>query len=188
MRKFPTSSPNVLTMIDSQIDNSTTFNIQFSQKNISHTGNPFDDSGRLKSWSDLKAKHDLIDKQEHFCWVQIIHVILRSWKESFLTCTDNISPLISLYRSIQCFLKREQPTAEKYFEEHFKNFDLLWKNKYILSHQVTSDTKLCIYQYKLLPNILYLISSTKLEYLKHNLTFSAYLKQKLTFIFSVKKN
>ena len=40
----------------------------------------FEDSSRLKSWSDFKAKHNLTENIKFF-WVQIIRAIPRSCNE-----------------------------------------------------------------------------------------------------------
>ena len=85
-----------------------------------------------------------------------------------------------IVQRIQCFLKREQPMAQKYLEKHFENCDLLCKD--ILPWQITCVTKISILQHKLLCNILCL--NKKLCKSPHHLfALFACLKQKLLFIF-----
>ena len=42
-----------------------------------------------------------------------------------------------------------------YYEGYFNNFDLIWKSIYLLPCMVTVDTKLKVFQYKILNNILF---------------------------------
>ena len=58
--------------------------------------------------------------------------------------------------SLSIFLKTETPTSQKYFIRPFPNLQCDWKGIYLLTRKVTIDTKLRIFQYKLLNNILYL--------------------------------
>ena len=53
-------------------------------------------------------------------------------------------------------MKTEIPTSQKYFIRLFPNLQSDWKDIYLLPGKVTIDTKLRIFQYKLLNNILYL--------------------------------
>lgn len=47
-------------------------------------------------------------------------------------------------------------TSQKQFEKYFPDLVFKWKDIYILPHVATVDTQLCIFQYKLLHNVLYL--------------------------------
>ena len=58
--------------------------------------------------------------------------------------------------SLSIFLKTEIPTSQKYFIRLFPNLQCDWKGIYFLTRKVTIDTKLRIFQYKLLNNILHL--------------------------------
>ena len=94
----------------------------------------------------------------------------------FLACGNNISDIIinghhlikkhqiycleklnsrELY-SMQLILKVEKLTAQTYFEKHFQKPKLEWKDVYTLPRRVTIHTKLRIFKYELLHNILYL--------------------------------
>ena len=57
---------------------------------------------------------------------------------------------------MQLILNVEEPTTQTYFKKNFRNLELEWKDIYTLPQQVTINTILCIFQYKLLHNILYL--------------------------------
>ena len=117
-----------------------------------------------------------LDKKFYFKWYQIIHTIPSSWKLTLLNDNGNcqnleylshhliknnqilaLEKLISkeLY-SLSIFLKTEIPTSQKYFMRLFPNLQCDWKDIYLLPRKVTIDTKLRIFQYKLLNNILYL--------------------------------
>ena len=58
--------------------------------------------------------------------------------------------------SLSIFLKTEIPSSQKYFIRLFPSLQCNWKDIYLLPRKVTIDTKLRIFQYKLLNNILYL--------------------------------
>ena len=117
-----------------------------------------------------------MDDNKNFYWRQIIHAIPRAWKEIALESGNNISDLITkehdlikkhqmccleklnsreLY-NMQLILKLAKPTTQTYFEKTFQNHELESKHAYNLSRRVTINTNLCVFQYKLLYDILYL--------------------------------
>ena len=51
--------------------------------------------------------------------------------------------------------KYKKPTLQLYNEGYLNNFDFDWKSIYLLPGMVTVDTKLRVFQYKILNNILY---------------------------------
>ena len=57
---------------------------------------------------------------------------------------------------MQFVLNVEKPTAQTYLEKNFQNPELKWKDIYTLPRRATINTNLCIFQYKVLHNILYL--------------------------------
>ena len=57
---------------------------------------------------------------------------------------------------MQLILKVEKLTAQTYFEKHFQKPKLKWEDVYTLPRRVTIHTKLRIFKYELLHNILYL--------------------------------
>ena len=76
-------SPNVLSAVASQfiwynkyikIDNNTIYNCYFSQKILNHTGDCFENNGKMRSWEAFRAKLGL-DNNKKLYWRQIIHAI-----------------------------------------------------------------------------------------------------------------
>ena len=147
----------------------------FSQKNLNHIGDLFENNSKMRSWEDLRAKLGLDDNKK-FYWRQIIHAIPRTCKEMVLKCDISIGDLIikeyhlikkhqiycleklntrELYNML-LILKVEKPTVQTYFEKIFQNPQLEWKDIYTLPGLVTINTSLRIFQYKLLHDILYL--------------------------------
>ena len=57
---------------------------------------------------------------------------------------------------MQLILKVGKPTSQTYFKKNIQNPELEWKDIYTLSKSLTINANLCIFQYKLLHNILYL--------------------------------
>ena len=177
-------SPNVPSSISSQclwynsylkIDKKPFFYKEFSNKNINYVSNLFSDFGEIKSWEKVMDEFNL-DKKFYFKWYQIIHTIPSSWKLTLLNDNGNCQNLEYLSHhliknnqilaleklipkelySLSIFLKTEIPTSQKYFMRLFPNLQCDWKDIYLLPRKVTIDTKLRIFQYKLLNNILYL--------------------------------
>ena len=152
--KYLSSPPHVLSVVASQflwyneyikIDNNSIYNCCFSQKNLNHISDFFENDGKIKRWEDLRAKLGLVDNKK-FYWRKIIHAITRAWKKMFLECGDNINDLIinkhnlikkhqiycleklnngELY-NMQLIFNVRKPTAQTYFEKKFKNLDLEW--------------------------------------------------------------
>ena len=58
--------------------------------------------------------------------------------------------------SFSIFVRNTIPTNPKYYKDTLPNVEVEWKNIYLLPHRVTIDTKLRMFQYKILNNILYL--------------------------------
>ena len=76
-----------------KIDNNAIYYLYFSQKNLNHNGDLFENNGKMRSWEDFRAKLGL-DDNEKFYRRQIIHAILLAVKEVFLDCGNNINDLI----------------------------------------------------------------------------------------------
>ena len=57
---------------------------------------------------------------------------------------------------MQLILQVEKPTAPIYFQKKIQNHEKEWKGLYIFLKRGTINTNICIFQYKLLHNILYL--------------------------------
>ena len=56
----------------------------------------------------------------------------------------------------QCMIKYKKLTSQSYFEKNFKNSNLDWKTIYLLPRITTVDTTICVFQWKLLNNALFL--------------------------------
>ena len=56
---------------------------------------------------------------------------------------------------IQISEKYKKPTSQLYYEGYFNNFDFDWTSIYLLPRMVNVDTKLRVFQYKILNNILF---------------------------------
>ena len=50
----------------------------------------------------------------------------------------------------------KEPTSQSYYEKFLETTNLNWKEIYILPRNVSIDTNLCMFQYKILNNILFL--------------------------------
>ena len=59
---------------------------------------------------------------------------------------------------MQLCLNYDKPTCQSYHEKNFVNYDFNWKLIYRIRipRIATLETKICIFQYKLLNNVLYL--------------------------------
>ena len=73
-------------------------------------------------------------------------------KKNNLYCLNKLGSR-ELYQ-IQISEKYEQPTSQLYYERYFNKFDFDWKLIYLLPRMITVDTKLRVFQYKILNNIL----------------------------------
>ena len=56
---------------------------------------------------------------------------------------------------IQISKKYKKSISQLYYKEYFNNFDFDWKSVYLLPRMVTVDTKLRVFQYETLNNILF---------------------------------
>ena len=75
-------------------------------------------------------------------------------KKNHIYCLSKLDSR-ELYQ-IQITLKGVKVTSQTYYEKCFSNFKLDWKKIYLLPRQVSIDTTLRMFQYKLLHNVLYL--------------------------------
>ena len=65
----------------------------FSQKNLNHIRDFFENNGKMKSWENFREKLELNDNKKIY-WSQIIHTTPCTWKEMFSKCGNNISNLL----------------------------------------------------------------------------------------------
>ena len=114
--------------------------------------------------------------QLQFIYSQIIHSISKSWKDTFIANSENIKNLVfeglHLIKNhhIYCLNKLStkeiysiliestdsKPSSQMYYKNIFQNSNLDWKTIYMLPRIVTKDSRLQVFQYKLLNNVLYL--------------------------------
>ena len=97
-------SPNIRSTITSQviwfnkhikIDNKSLCNNSLANQGINYVGQLFNENGMAKAWLDIKTQFNLSNKQNYF-WIQLINVILKSWKEE-LRRSNRISDSLSVY-------------------------------------------------------------------------------------------
>ena len=139
---------------------------------MSGLGQIFDRDGKLKTCECLKDEFPLTSNKK-FKLFQIIHALLKQWREIVATYDDNLSNVFlpdhnlikknqvyalskldskELYK-IQVLLKYTKPTSQHYFEKHFSQSNIDWKKIYILPRVVTVDNRIRVFQYKLLNKI-----------------------------------
>ena len=171
-------------------------------KNGNFDGQIFRRNGKTKARNYVKSEYNLESKLK-YCWIQLTDALPKLWKDRILNCIGNSMNLCifdhhlikknnlyclnklgsrELYQ-IQISEKYKKATSQLYYEGYFNNFDFDWKPIYLLLHMVTVNTKLKVFQYKILNNILFMnkwsLNSGKLN---RHCVLSAKLKMKLTYI------
>ena len=111
-----------------------------------------------------------------FIYNQIIHSIPKSWKDAFIANSENIKNLVfeghHLIKNHQIYCLNKlsskdiysiliesgdaKPSSQFYYENIFQNPNLDWKTIYMLPRIVAKDSRLRLFPYKLLNNVLYL--------------------------------
>ena len=158
-----------------QIDNESIYLYNFSIKNLNFVGQLFDTDDKLKSWDF--AKHQFLLKNNmQLQYQQIIQALPQHRKETIKQFAGNLNKLyIQDYRLIECnttynlekrnskelyhmqlCLKYDKPTCKSYHEKNFDDYDFNWKLLCRIPRIATLETKIHIFQYKLLNNVLYL--------------------------------
>ena len=109
----------------------------------------------------MKQEYNLHEKF-YFRWLQVLHSIPKCWKQILLDDKGNCQNLIYLNHhliknnsivaieklipaelySLSIVNRQNIPTSQKYYKNLFPNFDIEWKDVYILPRKVTIDTKL----------------------------------------------
>ena len=85
---------------------------------------------------------------------------------------------------IQISEKYEKPTSQLYYERYFNKFDFDWKLIYLLPRMVTVDTKLRVFQYKILNNILFM-NKMLFKFRKVESPLCYFCKVELTYMFFI---
>ena len=161
-----------------QIDHKTVHIKSFSDKGLNFVGQLFTNGGELKTWNFLKLEFCL-SNNKRFQWCQLIHSLPKDWKEKINSFEGNLNDFLikdhhlikgsqvhvlekldsmELY-NIQILLKSEKPTCQLYHEKQFLGHIFEWKKIYTLPRIITRDSRLRIFQYKLINNVLYLNKS-----------------------------
>ena len=150
------------------VDKKSFYNTTLADKGIIHVGHLFDTNGAMKPWSVFKSKSSLIISN-HFYWIQLNKAIQKGWKENLCKEDKNWRDLtlsghhiIKKYQiysltkcnsrdscSLKVSLNETKTKSQIYFEKHFQNKEIEWKCIYLMSHRVTIEMNLHIYQYKL---------------------------------------
>ena len=153
----------------------TLYIFKISRKYINYVGQLFKCDGKSKLWEELKNEFNL-QGQLQFIYNQIIHSIPKSWKDAFIANSENIKNLVfeghHLIKNHQIYCLNKlsskeiysiliestdsKPSSQMYYKNIFQNSNLDWKNIYMLPRIVTKDSRLQVFQYKLLNNVLYL--------------------------------
>ena len=135
----------------------------------------FNERQKLKTWDELKQEYGFCENKR-FLFVQLLHVIPKSWKNDLTDVKKNIHNLvIQDYNIIRkhhmCFLNRfsskeiynfliaqkeEQTSSRQYYQKKFSNSSLDWKNICLLVRIFTTDSNLRALQFKLLHYVFYL--------------------------------
>ena len=156
-------------------DNKSIFISDFASKNISFVGQILHENGKAKSWYYIKLEYNLESKLK-YRWIQLTDALPKLWKYLILNFIGNSVNLCifdhhltkkknnfyclnklgsrELYQ-IQISEKYKKPNSQLYYERYFNKFDFDWKSIYLLPRMVTVNTKLRVFQYKILNNILF---------------------------------
>ena len=158
-----------------QIGNKNICLYNFSNRNLNFVGQLFDTDGKLKSWDCVKLQFFLKNNMQ-FQYQQFIHALPHYWKETIKQFTGNLNNLYiqdhhyikgstiynleklnskELYHMQLC-LKYDKPTCQSFHQKSFVDYDLNWKLIYRIPRIATLETKIRIFQYKLLNNVLFL--------------------------------
>ena len=157
-----------------KIDNKLVYYKHWQMKNIYFIQQLLDDTGNIAKKNFLENKYSIVCK--HFEYESLIHAIPKEWKK--IVIEDNISTNITIH--LKCKIKMdkeekditeiatkdlywhlvndksERPTSEnKWYEK--SDLDLTqeeWKIVYKMPYQLTRETKLITFHYKIVHRII----------------------------------
>ena len=158
-----------------QIGNESVFFSSFSAQNINFAGQLLKTDGAVKPWKQLQEEYGLASKL-NFKWTQLIHSLPKPWIEQiFIDSGNSINLAIHEHHLIKkhqtlCLNKLDskelyniqllanflKPNSQVYFENVFAGHVFEWDKIYILPRIITTDSRIRIFQYKILHNVLYL--------------------------------
>ena len=140
------------------------FNKHFILKGILTIRDIIDEYGVPLSWQDAQQKYSL-NSSLIFHWYGLIKSIPMIWKDELQRNIPyssgnnrNECCIITSKIAYQRLLKpiTKPPTAQNSLVKLLEPTDINWKEVYMLPRQVTIESSLCSFQYKILNNILYL--------------------------------
>ena len=125
-----------------------------------------DETGSFLNWSLIKEKFSL-RIEGYTNWMSVIQSIPTAWRKEMKTSIavissymnppnyslSNVSAISTYTKLIQPMFK--PPTSQKAIEKPLNNYEVNWKQSYLIPQKVKIDTSLRIFQYKILNNILY---------------------------------
>ena len=147
----------------------------FIDKNMLRIADLLTDSGNFLSWQMARPKYNLGNK-DIMKWLSLIASVPMSWKAEIRnyfsniedTCTSRTLPIpqpkvsllpdMSVKAAYKILIRPlvKAPTSQKSLEKLLCRQDLDWAGIYMIPRMVTVESKLRIFQYKVLNNILYL--------------------------------
>ena len=166
-----------------QVDNSSVYSLNFSEKNINYVSQLLNDNGSIKQWHESKREHNL-HESFYFQWLQLIYfqwlqlidsitqrsniIIKENYenainliihghhlvKDSRVTSLDKLKST-EIY-SILISRAQNKPSSNIYFENLFHNYSIDWTAIYTLPRLITNSTYMRSFQYKILNNVLFL--------------------------------
>ena len=147
------------------------FNLSFIDKGILKVSDILNDSGNLLSWQLGKSKYNLHNK-DFMSWIGLVESIPQPWKREIklfaLQSDEGYSPRslrrepflpnLTVKETYKTLIRPlvQQPTAQKSIERVLQTNDIDWATVYLLPQKATIESRMRIFQYKILNNILYL--------------------------------
>ena len=94
---------------------------------------------------------------------QIIHTLPQHWKETMKHLAGNLNnlyiqdnQLCNTIYSLEIFNSSEKPTCHDYHKKKFDEYDFNWKLVYRITRIASYETKIRLFNHKLLKDVLYL--------------------------------
>ena len=148
-----------------------------SEIGINTVGDVFNMDGSIRDFEELVQKG--IQSSKYFTWIQLVNSITKDWRliikkalprengKLQLDITKyscNVNKKMIPIKLLTCqtiyfrFVQnlKSQPTSAKYFEKKLQPQDKInWNHVFLLPRKVTTESKMRIFQYKILSKILF---------------------------------